>query len=343
MVNIKGCFGRDGKRLNVKIDPKCLVDLERLKDRNQTKFYDSCILVDGLVGEGKSTFAITTIAPILAKSYKNIHVTFEGDELTAKMTDPNTEEEAVLILDESTRSLASGQALTKEFQRIRNVMMLCRQKRYYIIIILPSFFLLNVVFAVFRSNLLYHVRAIDSQRGYFDCYGRDRKCSLYLRGKKMMSYSPSTQKHNYLGRFAINKNLWEHICPDYIERKAKHFQDQAELDSGGTPRDDWANTILENAVSNLQLMGKDPSFPKGAFTIKKIAEICGVGERTINATIKRIKLLNKYPEELYSSSELKKKLRKNALKSIKDTEYPAQEVYFTENLKKSNDEDEEKK
>ena len=78
-----------------------------------------------------------------------------------------------------------------------------RQKNLFVIMVLPTFFVLDKYVALFRSRALIHVYECKKKRGYFKVYNQKKKKLLYLLGKATYSYSGAkwSIKTRFKGRF----------------------------------------------------------------------------------------------------------------------------------------------
>jgi hypothetical protein len=106
-------------------------------------------------------------------------------------------------------------------------MMQMRQKNLCIILVLPTFFLLDKYAALFRAKVLFHVYENKGIRGYFRCYSRKLKKYLYLIGKVDYSYPkkiyvPKKMRGRFYGVFALGDKEMEE---KYRAKKAKALQE----------------------------------------------------------------------------------------------------------------------
>ena len=160
----------------------------------------------------------------------------------------NSEKGQVVIYDEAYTGLAARQALSKINKLIVSMMMEMRQKNLIVIIVLPTFFMLDRYVAVFRSVGLFHVYTHKGQRGFWIYFNKKNKKLLYIFGKKLMSYTQP--RVNFRGRFSGKYVLDEE---EYRRKK-----DIALKHRDGKERDD---THLINKIEYLTylliVMGKE--------------------------------------------------------------------------------------
>ena len=76
-----------------------------------------------------------------------------------------------------------------------------RQKNLFIIIVLPTIFMLDKYMAMHRTKALIHVFESKGRRGYFRLFNNKKKKLLLLFGSKTMSHSVKQAWTNFKGRF----------------------------------------------------------------------------------------------------------------------------------------------
>ncbi len=157
--------------------------------------WDRVYLIDGNEGSGKSVLALQ-IGKFLDPTLDLSRITFTGSEFS-KQIDEAKPHQAV-IFDEAFNGLGSGGAATKMNKLIIRKLMECRQRNLFIIIVLPTFFLLQRYAAIFRSKALFHVyTGKRGERGRYRVYNEKNKKFLYINGKKFFSYAKPYIKKNY--------------------------------------------------------------------------------------------------------------------------------------------------
>ncbi|KKK76205.1 hypothetical protein LCGC14_2865980, partial [marine sediment metagenome] len=108
-------------------------------------------------------------------------------------------------------------AMSKMNRFLVRKLMECRQKNLFIIIILPTIFLLQKYVGIFRSRALFHVYVTrKGVRGYYRVYNESNKKLLYLLGHKMYSYAKPYLKKSYVfrGKYPVDEESY---------RKKKHI------------------------------------------------------------------------------------------------------------------------
>jgi len=153
--------------------------------------YDGFIIIDGGEGEGKTTLA-GQVALYLDPTYNIDRCCFTADEFL-RAVDNATKFQAI-VFDEAHGYLNTRQALSKFNRELIKAMAEMRFKNLFVIINIPSFFMLDWYPAVHRSIGLLHVY----KRGCFAFYNRKQKFALYMYGKKYHAY---TIKPCFIGPF----------------------------------------------------------------------------------------------------------------------------------------------
>ncbi len=277
MIRVNGAINEDGVPTQISVDQKVYDSLMSAKKRCISG-WDNVYILSALPGMGKSQFGICTLAPILAEKISSIYIEFDIDKFINRCASRETAEESVVILDEGHDGMNTGNVARADFQRMVNLLMLVRQKKLHIIIITQNFFDIAKSIAIFRSNLLFFVTTTKKgKRGSVVIFDRGKKKALYLNGRKSLNFQ--AVKGNYVAQF--NKN--DHLLPeDYIQRKAQHLVEQNKRlkEGGNIKRMDIAKKIMDNTILNLTKLN---------FRQKNIAEIMGIGTRTVTAHWSKMK------------------------------------------------------
>lgn len=171
-------------------------NLERAK-RMIKKDYDLVICIDGMERSGKSVLA-QQIGYYLDRTLTIDRITFTAEEFKKAVSQAKPNE--CIILDEAMTALFSRASMSKTNIDIVRLLAEVGQKNLVIIIVLPSFFVLDQYAAVHRSRCLIHTYTKKLQRGYFRFYSMKNKKQLYLMGKKGYNYGAA--KPNFRGWFS---------------------------------------------------------------------------------------------------------------------------------------------
>jgi len=175
-------FYIDG-RLKLQLDKKIIPDLKK-KDK------DVVFIVDGAERSGKSVFAMILgayVASILKTEFNLSNVCMNPDEFRRKIE--GAEKNQVVIYDEAHRGMASSRALSEINKILKDLMMEMGQKNLFVMVILPTFFLLDKYAALFRAIGLFHIYENRRRRGFWVYYNKNNKIRLYMKGKREFNYN----------------------------------------------------------------------------------------------------------------------------------------------------------
>ena len=184
------------KELSYYMDGKLERSLTKIKKRVWKKDMDSVFIIDGGEGAGKSVFG-QQVAKFLNPNFDLKHICFNASEFMKAINDSNKGD--VILFDEAYSGLASRTALSEVNHLLVSMMMEMRQKNLIVIIILPSFFLLDKYVALWRAVALFHVYMTKGVRGRWISFNRKKKKLLYLKGKKEYNYN--VVRSRFRGRF----------------------------------------------------------------------------------------------------------------------------------------------
>lgn len=176
------------------------------------KDFDMVCVIDGMERAGKSVLAMQ-IAKFFDESFCLERVTFTGAEFRKQVRDADRFQ--AVVLDEGMTALFSRASMSKGNINIVRLLAEIGQKNLYIIIVLPSFFVLDMYAAIHRSRFLIHVYSKKLTRGFFQFYNMERKKNLYFMGKKFYDYRKG--RPNFFGRFANQYAVDE---TEYRKKKA---------------------------------------------------------------------------------------------------------------------------
>ncbi len=184
---------------------------------------DYVICVDGREGAGKSYFAFQ-IGKYVDPSLNLKRVVFSPDDFREAIL--RAKKGQCIIYDEAFTGYSSRSSLSPVNRVLVSLAMQMRQKNLFIIIVLPTIFLLDKYMAMFRTRALIHVYESRSKRGYFKGYNSRVKKYLILAGQKTMSYKHKTVKSNFHGRFYGKFALGDDkVLKEYLKKKEKSLAD----------------------------------------------------------------------------------------------------------------------
>jgi hypothetical protein len=178
-------------RLKHNLDTK-VIPMLKLKDK------DCVLALDGKEGAGKSTLALQ-IGKYVDPSLDLTRVVFNAEDFRTAIL--KAKKGQCVIFDEAFTGLSSRAALSGINRALVSLMMQMRQNNLFVIIVLPTFFLLDKYVALFRTRALIHVYENHGVRGYFRLYNSKLKKLLYIFGKKDYSYGFKAAKTKFKGRF----------------------------------------------------------------------------------------------------------------------------------------------
>jgi hypothetical protein len=196
-----------------RFDNKVIPDLHK-KDK------DCIVAVDGKEGSGKSTLGLQWC--------KYIDPTFNLDRVCFT---PEEFREAIykakpgqaVMFDEAFTGFSSRAALSGVNRTLISLMMQIRQKNLFVMIILPTFFLLDKYISIFRTRVLVHVYETGGRRGYFRIFSSKKKRLLILnKESRTYSYGIKTKKKGrFYGVFALGDEEEE---KKYKDKKLKALE-----------------------------------------------------------------------------------------------------------------------
>lgn len=146
----------------------------------------------------------------------------------------NADKNDVVIYDEAHRGMGSRRSLSEINNILVDLMMEMGQKNLFVIIILPTFFMLDKYPALYRARGLFHVYERKHKRGFWVYFNERDKLKLYRLGKKEFNYN-CMHYPKFRGRFynqyAVDKD-------EYIKKKAKSFENRIRVTRAETFKHD---------------------------------------------------------------------------------------------------------
>jgi len=207
-------------RLKYNFDKKIIPSLLK-KDK------DCVLVIDGKEGSGKSTLAFQ-IAKYVDNNFNISDIVFSPDEFRDKIL--HAKKGQAIVYDEAFTGFSSRSSLSPVNRVLVSLAMQMRQKNLFILIVLPTIFLLDKYMAIFRTRALIHVFESRGKRGYFKIYNSQKKRYLILMGQKTMTYKIkglyTRFKGRFYGKFALGS--------DELERKYRKLKEKALSDSEKT-------------------------------------------------------------------------------------------------------------
>jgi hypothetical protein len=128
-----------------------------------------------------------------------------------------------LMFDEAFTGFSSRAALSGVNRTLISLMMQIRQKNLFIVIVLPTIFLLDKYISLYRTRILAHVYENKGRRGFFRVYSSEKKRYLIM-DKKARTYSygvRTNKKGRFYGVFALGDETDE---KKYRDKKIKALE-----------------------------------------------------------------------------------------------------------------------
>jgi len=211
----------DGIKRNFYIDDSLLKSIEKKwKPSVEKKDNDRVVLIDGPEGSGKSVLGQQIgiiIDPTL--TIDRICMTpIEFREAVLKAKKGN-----VIIYDEAFTGLSSRGSLTEVNKMLVELMMEMRQKNLFVIIVMPTFFMLDKYVALFRAKGLFHVYLKNGARGRWVYFNKKSIKLLYLFGKKLYSYKEpkSNARGRFMDGYAVNEEEYRKKKKESLMKKVR--------------------------------------------------------------------------------------------------------------------------
>ncbi len=227
---------------------------DKVKPKILKKDNDLVWIVDGLEGSGKSVFAMQ-VAKVLDPSFDLERVCMSPEEFTKAIL--KAKKGQCVVFDEAFTGLSSRASLTEINKLLVSLMMEMRQKNLFVIIVMPTFFMLDKYVALFRARGLFHVYLKRGKRGRWVYFNNKKKKLLYLMGRKLYDYSKPKSK--FRGRFmdvyTINEVTYREKKQDALMKKSRSTK---------------AETYKAQRDTLFYIMNK-----KSGLNHVKISELCG--------------------------------------------------------------------
>jgi hypothetical protein len=211
------------------IDGRLQRAIDEVVNELAKKDKDSVFVVDGEERVGKSVFAMglgNYAAYKLGTKFDITNITLAPEEFRSRVM--NAQRKEVIIYDEAHRGMSSSRSLSEINNILKDLMMEMGQRNLFIIVILPSFFLLDKYAALFRSRGLFHVYERRKQRGFWCFFNRKKKLKLYQYGKKDLNYNCMRWPY-FRGRFIDSYPIDE---IEYRKKKSESFTEKKRTTRG---------------------------------------------------------------------------------------------------------------
>lgn len=223
-----------GESFTFYLAPSIKGSLDRKKAKLKSKDQDEVWVVDGEEGSGKSVFSMQ-ICKYMDPSFGLDDVCMTPQEFKTSIM--NAKQKKSILYDEGFTGLSSRSSLSQINRMLVSLMMQMRQKNLFVIIALPSIYMLDRYAAMFRTSALAHIYQSKGRHLFF-MFNRRNKKKLLLEGKQTFSYAPTIKKHGltFKGEFRGKYVLDEKAYRDK-KRKALEEVEEYETDTGKIERD----------------------------------------------------------------------------------------------------------
>lgn len=225
---------------------------EKVRSALQKKDDDYIICIDGKERQGKSVLGMQ-IGKYIDPSLSLDRVCFSSDEFRNAVL--NAKKNQCVIFDEAYRGYGSSSALSEVNKILRSMMMEMGQKNLFVIIILPTFYLLEKYVALWRTKILIHI----SKRSYFRCFNTRKKQQLYLNpiGKRFYTYKHvrTTSRGRFYGKYVVDE-------AEYRKKKSLSFQEEfttTKNDKFKEQRDNLIRYIYKKYKLSIRKLSKEIS------------------------------------------------------------------------------------
>jgi hypothetical protein len=297
-----------------------------------------CILaIDGKEGTGKSTLGLQ-LCKFVDNSFNLNRVVFTPEEFKQAIYDAKNGQ--AIMYDEAFTGFSSRASLSGINRMLISLIMQIRQKNLFIVIILPTIFLLDKYISLFRTRALIHVYENKGRRGFYNVYSEKKKRRLIMaKEARTYSYGVKTKKKGrFYGIFALGGKDEE---KKYREKKLKALEQSeatpinASVIKYREQRDIMVYTLrkhMKTSYRALALLLNDVGFE---VSYRQIATICAKfgdiptkeekidleGEQ--NKALEKKKVKNKEKvKKVIEDSEKEEEIKDSKPKSKSLEEYP---------------------
>jgi len=211
-------FKKYGKKISYYLDKNLKKSSdEKIIKALQKNDKDFFAIVDGPEGSGKSWFAIQW-GKYVDPSLNLSRIVFTPEEFKEAVF--RAKKNQCIIYDEAFTGMGARSSLSSINRYLVSLAMQIRQKNLFVILVLPSVFLLDKYFVMFRAKCLVHIYENKGIRGYFRVYNSKKIKLLIQLGAKTMSYSKKVYTR-FRGRFYGKFGLGEENESIYRKKKSK--------------------------------------------------------------------------------------------------------------------------
>lgn len=251
-------------RLKRQLDKKVMTALKK-KDE------DYVILVDGKERSGKSTFGFQ-IGRYIDPTLSLDRICFDPNKFRQAII--GAKKHQCIVFDEAYRGLSSRGVLTEVNRILVSLMMEMGQKNLCVIIILPTFFLLEKYVALWRTRGLFHITRKNGKKGYWRFFNEKKKRIIYMKGKREYGYqyAKSRFRGRFYGKWAVNEQEYKKkkelsLKQGYKTTRSEKWKEQ---------RDNLLRLLYKEHYTSLRKLSEAIKFYNVKLTAQNLGEIVSV-------------------------------------------------------------------
>ena len=246
--------------------------------RNATLYqdFDAAVLVDGKEGSGKTVIAFQVATFLDKDNHLDLEkqVCFTPEHF--KEAVQTLEKGKAIVWDEARRGLNRRRSTQDTNIEITDMLAECRQNNLFLVIVMPTFYDMDMNAAVWRTRLLIHVwytweedqkNPKPLKRGYFRFYSEEGKKKLYTNKRWRQGY-----EYPYLKNDSFEGTFPHFYCVDEREYRKRKRQSESYYSNKNNNKKSDAPRLINWLVTNNWL--KNGGLPA-------IAAYFGVSERTV--------------------------------------------------------------
>ncbi len=250
-----GKSGYIDDRLAKDIDDTIIPDL-------MDKDSDGVFCVDGGEGSGKSKFSDLLcgyVASSILKHYK-LDVNYSVDSFALspqqfRNTILHAKKNSIVVYDEAHKGMGARRSLSEINNILVDLMMEMRQKNLLVILVLPTFFMLDKYAAIFRTKGLFHIyrgknpKTGKREKGFWVYFNEKYKLLLYIKGKQYLNYN-CIEWPSYTGRF-YNQYIIDEKA--YREKKVQAFKQHGKRETKAEVYLEQRNSVIYALYTELNI------------------------------------------------------------------------------------------
>jgi len=210
----------NNKKITITCDNWLYKSIQTIKQNVHKKDKDRVTVVDGAEGGGKSVFAMQ-YGKLLDPTLCLDRICFNPKEFHDAVV--KAKKGQCVIYDEAFTGLSSRSSLAEVNRSLVSLMMEMRQKNLFVIIVMPTIFLLDKYAALWRAKELFHIYTKDGKRGRWVYFNHKKKKLLYMTGRKYYEYNfpKSKRRGKFKDTYVIDELEYRAKKSDSLKNKSK--------------------------------------------------------------------------------------------------------------------------